>query len=142
MEKKKKSAGFVIYHNETKSREFLIVKHREGHWAFPKGHKRKTESHKETALRELEEETHITNPALLSDEVMLEESYYIEKYNEDKTVYYFIGKTDTKEVTIDRKEITDYKWCKYKEALKILTYKQTKELLQKANKLIDEKKST
>jgi tRNA nucleotidyltransferase (CCA-adding enzyme) len=140
--KKRISAGFVIYFGEPEMREFLIIKHREGHWAFPKGHSKRYESHLETAIRELKEETGIINPELLSDKVLLEESYFIEKYNINKTVLYFIGKTDSKEVNIDKKEIIDYKWCCTKDALNKITYKQTKELLIKANKLIDEKKST
>jgi len=134
------SAGFVIYFGESDMREFLLVKHREGHWAFPKGHSNRYESHLETAFRELKEETGIMNPELLSDKVSLEESYYIEKYNVNKTVYYFIGKTDSKEVKIDKKEIIDYKWCNTNDAFNKITYNKTKELLINANKLIDEKK--
>lgn len=139
--KKEISAGFVIYFGESDMREFLLVKHREGHWAFPKGHSNRYESHLETAFRELKEETGIMNPELLSDKVSLEESYYIEKYNVNKTVYYFIGKTDSKEVKIDKKEIIDYEWCNTNDAFNKITYNKTKELLINANKLIDEKKS-
>ncbi|MBN1634129.1 MAG: NUDIX domain-containing protein [Ignavibacteria bacterium] len=140
--KKRTSSGIIIYFDESKEREFLLLKHREGHWAFPKGHTRKQESRLETAFRELREETGIINPVLLSDEVLLEESYYIEKYNENKTVFYFIGKADSKEITTDKKEIKDYKWCNLNEALNRITYNQTKKLLIKTNKLINEKKST
>lgn len=140
--KKRISAGFVIYFGEAEKREFLIIRHKEGHWAFPKGHSERFESHLETAFRELKEETGIINPGLLSDKVLLEESYFIEKYHINKTVLYFIGKADSKEVNIDKKEIIDYKWFNTEDALNKITYNQTKELLVKANKLIDEKKST
>ena len=38
---------------------FCLVKHADGHWGFPKGHKEEGESDEGAALRELREETGI-----------------------------------------------------------------------------------
>ena len=53
---KEKSCGAVIFNNEDK---VLIVKHNAGHWDFPKGHMEAGETEKQTALREVKEETKI-----------------------------------------------------------------------------------
>ena len=36
---------------------YLLARHNGGHWSFPKGHVEKNETEKETALREIREET-------------------------------------------------------------------------------------
>ncbi|MFH1332713.1 MAG: NUDIX domain-containing protein, partial [archaeon] len=54
---KEKSAGVIVYNNG----EFLILQYTAGHWDFPKGHIEKGETERETALRELKEETGITD---------------------------------------------------------------------------------
>jgi bis(5'-nucleosidyl)-tetraphosphatase len=51
---------------------FCVVHHASGHWGFPKGHPNQGESERETALRELNEETGIANCDILSDDVFIE----------------------------------------------------------------------
>lgn len=136
------SAGFIIYYENGAEREFLLLLHREGHWAFPKGHIKKNEDILEAAKRELEEETGIKNPELTANEVLLEDRYYMEKYGVSKTVYYFIGRSKKKDVVTDGKEIKDYMWCSLEESLKKLTYTESKELLKKANIIINEKQNS
>ena len=56
-----KSYGIiVVLRKESEEDRFLILRQTNGHWSFPKGHKEGDESDKESALRELAEETGIT----------------------------------------------------------------------------------
>ena len=58
--KKEKSCGAVIYKiDENKRISFLIVKQKTGNFGFPKGHVEEGETEKETAIREIKEETNI-----------------------------------------------------------------------------------
>jgi len=62
--KKVKSCGFLIFRNDTDNhgklkRSFLLMKHAD-RWDLPKGHVDPGEKKKQCALRELEEETGIT----------------------------------------------------------------------------------
>jgi len=130
------SAGFIICNICEMRIEYLLLKHREGHWAFPKGMIKKNETLILCALRELKEETGLKNIIILSEDITLKESYYIEKHKIHKTVYYFLAKSEEKKIKIDGDEILDFKWCEKNKAKEILTYNQSKNLLQKANEII------
>jgi 8-oxo-dGTP pyrophosphatase MutT (NUDIX family) len=129
-----KSYGvIVVFENK-----FLILRQAIGHWGFPKGHIEKGETEKEGALRELKEEAGTTE-CILTDLPPISEEYTFqqdgEKYH--KIVQYFIGSVKDDKVTIQQEEITDYKWATYEEALKILTYDNTKEVIKKAKEHLD-----
>jgi len=55
--KKEKSCGALVVRQGDKEPEILLIKHRGGHWAFPKGHVEAGETEEETARREVQEET-------------------------------------------------------------------------------------
>lgn len=55
------SCGIVVFRNENGIRCYLLLHYPSGHWDFPKGHVEEREKRHETALRELEEETGISN---------------------------------------------------------------------------------
>ena len=69
------SCGIVLFHEN----KVLLLKYKGGgHWDFPKGHIENNESETETALRELKEETGISEVTLFSDfrEIIESVSYY------------------------------------------------------------------
>ncbi len=136
------SVGVIVYKKFSRSEKLLILKHKKGHWAFSKGHPDIGERKIETALRELKEETGIRVIRLLSKRVLVSENYSFFNGSDKKTgkfVDYFIGETTSEKVKIDNKEITKYKWCTYNAALKIITFKQTKNTLKKAYAIIEKK---
>ena len=51
------ACGIIPVKKENDKWLTFVVQHKAGHWGFPKGHKEGTESDKETAERELIEET-------------------------------------------------------------------------------------
>ena len=118
-----KSCGCIVLDDN----KVLIVKQRKGHWGFPKGRMEKNETEKETALREVKEETN------LDVEIIGEKSYkdqYITKKGM-KEVVYFIAKKIGGELKPQIKEIQEIKWVNYPYALKYITYKTTKEIFKK-----------
>ena len=54
-----KSCGALVFRRASQGLEVLLLKHRAGHWDFPKGHVEAGESNQQTALREIYEETGI-----------------------------------------------------------------------------------
>jgi 8-oxo-dGTP pyrophosphatase MutT (NUDIX family) len=68
------SCGFILLNFDS----ILLLQYPQGHWSFPKGHVEKADSdHHSTALRELTEETGIS-------EVRIDESWC------EKTEYTFV----------------------------------------------------
>lgn len=119
--------------SEPKEARFLLIHQRSGHWAFPKGRREPGETALAAALRELREETGIS-------EVKIADGYsYIQRYafaqegrETQKRVEFFLGIVKNDEVRIQEKEIQDYGWFSYEEALERLTYKENKDLLADA----------
>lgn len=122
------SAGVIPVHKE--SGDILLVHHLAGHWGFPKGHLEKGETVKQAALRELKEETGLTEVTLRSEPVIKKYSFDKDGVQIEKTVTYFIGTVDSKEVTIEQDEIQDFTWLPYSQALERLTF--SKDVLRSA----------
>lgn len=127
------SGGILVYRDEN-PRKYLLLHYPAGHWDYPKGHVEESETEKEAAIRELEEETGISE-----DEIELEEDfretidYLYRKRGElsHKRVIFFMGKTEKEEITISI-EHQGYTWLPYEEAKEKLTFRNAKKLLEKA----------
>ncbi|MGM5482254.1 MAG: bis(5'-nucleosyl)-tetraphosphatase [Nanobdellota archaeon] len=128
--KKEKSCGAIVISRSGKKIYYLLVKHNDGHWDFPKGHVEGSESEKETALREIKEETGLNVEILDSFRNKL--SYYPKK-DVLKYVIFFIAKSNTQKIALQKEELSNYKWHEYKDARNLLTYENAKELLDKAD---------
>lgn len=132
---KQYSYGAVIIMEEKGELFYLLVKNYRGEWGFPKGHKEGNEKPFQTARREIEEETNIAEIEFLPD--FKEELIYsfegeIKKIEKHST--YFLAKTKQKEVKCLDGEHAELKWCTFNEAMSLLTFENTKELLKKAEK--------
>jgi len=146
-----KSIGAVIFRLENDQPVFLLLHYPSGHWDFPKGHQEKGENDEQTLKREVMEETGITDEKILSDSKKQIRYFYQAKGNEKvkrikqgaglqifKRVIYYAAETKTKEVRISFEHI-GYKWFGYEEALKRITFKNSKEVIKFFKPLIDEK---
>jgi tRNA nucleotidyltransferase (CCA-adding enzyme) len=128
---KEKSYGAVII-NEKK--EFLLIRHKNGeHWDFPKGHKEEGESDRETAVREVLEETGLIVRLI---DGFKEKTRYSPKPGVDKTVTYYLGFSMGK-VTIQEEEIMEYEYLPFEEALEKITFNESKEVIRAAKQFID-----
>ncbi len=130
------SIGGVVYNNGY----YLLLQYGLGHWGFVKGHVDEGESDRETLLRELREETGIVN-ATIVDGFMKEITYFFRSKRElvKKKVRYYIVLTDEKEVVLSF-EHKDYRWLRYEDALNLLSFKSSKEVLMEANEFIAREK--
>jgi len=102
--------------------QMLLVQHAALHWGFPKGHAEPFETPKETAERELFEETHLTIERFcLCDPI--EEAYSFERAGVliEKKVLYFPAWVHG-ELCLAEGEIVQAAWCDGKEALSLATF--------------------
>jgi len=131
-----RSAGILIFRQMDEAREYLILHYPGGHFDFPKGHMEKDESERETAMRELMEETGIDKITWI--EGYREKIHYDYRRGENmmsKDVIFFLARTRQKKITISF-EHKGFSWLPFKEAVDKLTFSSAKELLKKAEKFL------
>lgn len=107
----------------------LLVHHIAGHWSFPKGHAEAGESERETAARELEEETGLHIEKLFDIEP-LEEAYVFHHAGRriEKKVRYFVAEVAGKEYP-QLDELFGCDWFTLDDADTKLSFVNTKEIL-------------
>lgn len=133
-----KSCGAVIYRGKDENLEFLSISHRnDGHWGFPKGHVEKGENEKETAIREIYEETGLQVNLIDGLRISVE---YSPKEGVMKEVVFFLAKTQDQSVHIQLDEVKDYKWASFQHTKQIISYESSKEVLDQAYEFINTKK--
>ncbi len=124
-----KSAGAVIFRiSNSKNIEFLFLKHREGHWEFPKGHLDGDESWMQACIREIKEETGLLIQPLSKPNWSVE---YRLKNGNQKKVKYFLAQVPSNAQVIISKEHNGFKWFNFDEAMQELTYENHKHILNK-----------
>lgn len=136
--KKDESFGIIPILRQGNSYSFLLIQHQAGHWGFPKGHANSGESHLQTACRELQEETGISDYTLLEG-VSFSESYTFTRKGETfaKTVTYFLALVKSATVVQQIEEIQNYTWANYETAINLITYAPSRQILQDVNQYLN-----
>ena len=130
-----KSCGAVVF---LKNREttYLLLHYEAGHWDFVKGNMELNESEKDTVIRELQEETGITDAKFIEDfREKVEYFYRRQGATIHKEVVFFLIETRTEKIELSYEHI-GYAWLNYPRALEHLTFKNAKDVLQKAHELL------
>ena len=136
-----KSVGFVIFKKEGKGIRYLLLHHGSRYWNFPKGRQEAGETELDTAKRELEEETGITQVKIIEG--------FKESYNYDfdsnikgghrekvyKTAIWFLVEVEDDQVKISDEHV-DNGWFDYETAMKRSYFQTGQNLLKKANKFL------
>ncbi|MDQ4073050.1 MAG: bis(5'-nucleosyl)-tetraphosphatase [Thermoproteota archaeon] len=128
------SAGAVLYRiNENVHIEYLILNYSFGHWDFPKGNIESGETEIETIKREVFEETGIDDINIITD-FRQQISYKYRKKSKlvNKSVIYYLAETKSSLVVLSF-EHNDYIWLGYNEALKKLSFENSRRVLKNAN---------
>lgn len=130
MVKEQRSAGILTHYDTKQQREWLLLHYPQGHWGFPKGHLESGESDREAAIRELIEETGLSDPSL--DERFRQSLSYTFKPEDepiDKTVVFFGGRVHSQQVELSH-EHQDYQWLDDKDCRKQITYTEEQKLFE------------
>ena len=134
--REQKSAGIVLFRNDSDKNEFLLLNYPQGHWDFVKGKIEQNETSHETAIRETREETGITNIEFIDGfEESVEYDFRFKKEDIHKKVIFFLAKTNEKNIKLSH-EHNDYLWLEYNDALKKTTFENAKNVLTKANEFL------
>jgi 8-oxo-dGTP pyrophosphatase MutT (NUDIX family) len=134
-----KSAGAIIFRKEDEKPLFLLLHYPSGsrnqkeYWDLPKGHIEEGEKPEDTVKREVEEETGLKDVKFFEG---FKETikYFFKRESENilKFVSFYLLETKTKEVKISFEHL-GFEWLPYEEALVKLTFKNARDVLEKAN---------
>jgi bis(5'-nucleosidyl)-tetraphosphatase len=125
------SYGILPLKKDEKGWQALLIQHNAGHWAFPKGHANPGETERETAERELEEETNLKIVRYVLDEP-LEEHYMLERDGKQikKTVYYFAAEVQGT-LKLQEAEVQSAEWLRFRDVGVRLSFGEIRSLFVK-----------
>jgi len=130
------SAGIVLFRKENSKNMFLLLHYPSGHWDFVKGKMERGESTHETATRETQEETGITDIKYLENfEEWIEYNFQYQGELVQKKVVFFLAETKTEEIIISH-EHSGFIWTDYNSAMEKTTFDNAKTVLTKAQALL------
>jgi bis(5'-nucleosidyl)-tetraphosphatase len=127
-----KSCGAVVFFKGDEV-SYLLLQYEAGHWDFVKGNVEVNESEIDTVLRELKEETGIV--ATKTFEGFRERiQYFYRRQGEtiQKEVVFYLIQSDTQKVQLSFEHVGCI-WLDYQHAFGKLTFKNARDVLQKAH---------
>lgn len=134
--KKERSAGIVLYLEKPEGNLFLLLNYPTGHWDFVKGKIEQGEDEYQTAIRETKEETGIADIEFIDGfKENINYNFQFEGELIYKEVVFFLAKTKTEKVKVSHEHL-DYIWLDFKNSMEKITYQNAKNILSKANKLL------
>jgi len=130
---REKSCGAVVFIKKDEPTKYLLLNYAAGHWDFVKGNVEPNESEKETVIRELKEETSITEARFLDGfREVITYFYRRQGLTIRKEVVFFLMEAYTDKVELSFEHV-GYSWLDYQHAMEKLTFKNAKDVLQKAH---------
>lgn len=136
-----RSAGGVIFRKTGDTFEIaLIAVKNKTIWTLPKGLINKGEQTEEAAIREVKEETGLTGRIV---DVIGDKSYWFYLKDENmkymKTVSYFLMEYLSGNTEDYSWEVDEARWFNIDDAIKQMSYKNDREILQKAKEILKQK---
>jgi bis(5'-nucleosidyl)-tetraphosphatase len=136
---REKSCGAVVFIRKDDATKYLLLNYAAGHWDFVKGNMEANENEKQTVVRELQEETSITGAQFIDGfREAIAYFYRRQGLTVHKEVVFFVMEAFTDKVELSFEHV-GYIWLDYAQALEKLTFKNSKDVLQKTHDFIKKK---
>lgn len=131
------SAGGVVYRVEDGRPLFLLIRDSYRNWGFPKGHLEKHELPEAAALREVAEETGLTDLVMRGELSTIDWHFRFRGKLIHKICHFFLMESEKANTSPQREEgITACKWVPIDEALALISYANAREVLQRAAEMV------
>ena len=135
-----KSCGALVFFRAPEEIKVLLVKNKNGkYWSFPKGHVELGENERQTATREILEETGLDvrlHPGFR------ETSDYCPFGKVRKRVVFFLAEAFTDEVHKQESEIDYYIWVSFEQAREMCCYENDLRVIDKAERYLGGRRAT
>ena len=129
-----KSCGAIVFHRAPDEVKVLLVKNKNGkYWSFPKGHVELGENERQTATREIKEETDLDvkiHPGFR------ETSDYCPFGKVRKRVVFFLAEAYSDDVHIQESEIDYFIWVSFAQAREMCCYENDLRVIDKAERYL------
>lgn len=130
-----KSCGAVVFTKAEGEIRYLLITNREGIYGFPKGHVEGNETERETALREVREETGL-KIQLIENFRTMDEHPIPKKKDTLKQIVYFLGSFDEQDIqniVHQEEEVSAVVLSSYSAAMDLFQFEGSKRILKEAN---------
>lgn len=136
--KTEKSCGGLVFTRTGEGMQYVLIRQTNGDWGFPKGHMEPGESEEETALREIFEEVGLRVTLLPG---FREELFYPlpRRPGYTKHCVYFLAQYQGQTLHRQESEIEDVRLLPCEEAMALLSFPESRALLQKAHAFLRKK---
>jgi len=131
------SAGGVVYRMDGGRPLFLLIRDSYRNWGFPKGHLEKGELPEAAALREVSEETGLTDLVVRNELATIDWHFRFRGKLIHKICHFFLMESEHAPTSPQREEgITACKLLPIDEALALISYANAREVLQRAADMV------
>ena len=138
-----KSCGAIVFTYENNVRKYVILRGvgmYQGYCGFPKGHMEAGETERETAVREVKEETGLD--VVLYDEFRTVDEHTLAREgrpNDKKMNVYFLAEYRDQKLVPQKSEVSEIVLMDYNEAMESFRYEESKRELTEAENYLKER---
>jgi 8-oxo-dGTP pyrophosphatase MutT (NUDIX family) len=136
--KRETSAGGVVVRRENGQPLFLLIQDSYRNWGLPKGHLERNEPPERAAVREVTEETGLTELSLCGEIGAIDWYFRFHGRLIHKTCHFYLMESASAATQPQREEgITECRWVSLADALELITYANARGVLERAAAILD-----
>lgn len=131
------SAGGVVFRVEDGQTFYLLIRDSYQNWGFPKGHLESGERPEAAALREVGEETGVSDLTIRASIDAIDWYFRFRGQLVHKVCHFFLMETTETSTSPQRTEgITACRWIRFEEAEALISYSNARDVLRRAQELV------
>jgi 8-oxo-dGTP pyrophosphatase MutT (NUDIX family) len=142
--KRETSAGGIVVHRERRADGaddalVLLIRDSYGHWGFPKGHVERGEAPADAAMREVAEETGVSDLDLQGPLDTIDWYFRFDGQLVHKVCHFFLMETAHLETQPQVDEgISACRWERFDDAERLVSYSNARDVLRRARAMVEQ----
>jgi 8-oxo-dGTP pyrophosphatase MutT (NUDIX family) len=135
--RRERSAGGVVFRRRDREPLFLLIRDSYRNWGFPKGHVEENEAPERAALREVQEETGVSDLTVRGRVDLIDWYFRFRGRLVHKECEFFLLETTAVKTSPQRAEgISACRWVTYEEATTMIPYANARDVLRRARTMV------